>query len=102
MSGGQDVQNNTPEVMQDGESAIDTQEYGHFVEDEYEDKLQANDQMGGLTEHTQEGMPNQEEIVTQDCKDHQTMEDENEVRKATETGKRGSSDNEDEQYPGLS
>eukprot|EP00972_Heterocapsa_arctica_P066719 9846298-Heterocapsa_arctica.AAC.1 len=30
------------------------------------------------------------------------MEDEKEVRKATKTNKRGSSDNEDEQYPGVS
>eukprot|EP00972_Heterocapsa_arctica_P096938 14302337-Heterocapsa_arctica.AAC.1 len=85
MTGRQDVQQNTPEVVQDGESAIDTQEYGHIVEDDYEDKLQANDQMGGQTELTQEGMQKQEDIVTQDYKDHHIMEDENEVRKANKT-----------------
>eukprot|EP00972_Heterocapsa_arctica_P032502 4788714-Heterocapsa_arctica.AAC.1 len=55
MTGGQDFQQNTPEVVQEEESAIDTQEYGQFVEDYHEGKLQANDQMGGQTELTQDG-----------------------------------------------
>eukprot|EP00972_Heterocapsa_arctica_P074305 10966656-Heterocapsa_arctica.AAC.1 len=55
MTGGPDFQQNTPEVGQEEESAIDTQEYGHFVEYDHEGKLQANDQMGGQTELTQDG-----------------------------------------------
>eukprot|EP00972_Heterocapsa_arctica_P083071 12241033-Heterocapsa_arctica.AAC.1 len=58
--------------------------------------------MGGQTELTQDGVQKQEEIVTQDYKDHQIMEDEKELRKAKKTNKRGYSDNEDEQYPGVS
>eukprot|EP00972_Heterocapsa_arctica_P026715 3931785-Heterocapsa_arctica.AAC.1 len=96
MTGGPDVQQNTPEVLQEEENAIDTQEYGHFVEDDHEAKLQANDQMGRQTEFTQDGVQKQEDILTQDYKDNQIMEDEKKVRKAKKTNKRGSSDNEDE------
>eukprot|EP00972_Heterocapsa_arctica_P028050 4126876-Heterocapsa_arctica.AAC.1 len=102
MTGGPDVQQNTPEVVHDGENDIDTQEYGHLVEDDHEGKLQASDPMGGQTELTQDGVQNQEDILTQDYKDHQIMEDEKEDRKANKTNKRGSTDNEDEQYPGIS
>eukprot|EP00972_Heterocapsa_arctica_P027132 3989673-Heterocapsa_arctica.AAC.1 len=58
--------------------------------------------MGGQKEHTQDGIQKQEEIVTQDYKDHHIMEEEKEVRNAKKTNKRGSADNEDLQYPGVS
>eukprot|EP00972_Heterocapsa_arctica_P062071 9151785-Heterocapsa_arctica.AAC.1 len=48
MTGGLDSQQHIPEVIQEEESAIDTQEYGQFVKDYHEDKLQE-------TELTQEG-----------------------------------------------
>eukprot|EP00972_Heterocapsa_arctica_P091040 13432565-Heterocapsa_arctica.AAC.1 len=58
--------------------------------------------MGGQNEPTQDGIQNQEEIVSQDYTDHQIMEEEKEVRKAKKTNKRATADNEDEQYPGVS
>eukprot|EP00972_Heterocapsa_arctica_P002045 293276-Heterocapsa_arctica.AAC.1 len=53
-------------------------------------------------ELTQDGGQKQEDIETQDYKDFQIMEDEKEVRKTKKTHKIGSSDNEDEQYLGVS
>eukprot|EP00972_Heterocapsa_arctica_P086930 12813901-Heterocapsa_arctica.AAC.1 len=100
MKGGPDVQQNTPEVVHDGESAIDIEEYEHLVEDDHKGRLQANDQIGGQTESTQDEVQKQEEIVTQDYKDHHIMEDENEVRNVKKTNKIVSSDKEDEQNPG--
>eukprot|EP00972_Heterocapsa_arctica_P062150 9160575-Heterocapsa_arctica.AAC.1 len=76
---------NTPEEVQEEESAIETQEYLHV----------AGYNQGDAGKQ-------QEELETLDYKDFQILADEKEVIKSKKTTKRGSSDNEDEEYPGVS
>eukprot|EP00972_Heterocapsa_arctica_P015848 2336597-Heterocapsa_arctica.AAC.1 len=80
MSAENDIKQNTPEEVQEEESAIETQEYGQFAGDNHEVNLQAEDQKGGQTELTQDGGQNQEELETQDYNDFQILAEEKEVR----------------------
>eukprot|EP00972_Heterocapsa_arctica_P061545 9077738-Heterocapsa_arctica.AAC.1 len=87
--------------MNEEEDDIDTQEYGLVFEHTQERLLQANEEMRRHAEVTHDGDLKQEDIVTQDYKDMQYV-NKNEDRNANNTNQRGASDNEDEQYPGVS
>eukprot|EP00972_Heterocapsa_arctica_P113173 16435770-Heterocapsa_arctica.AAC.1 len=58
------------------------------------------DKAGGQTELTQDTGQKQEDIATQNYTDFQILDNERKGSRSKKINKRGTSDNEDEEYPG--
>eukprot|EP00972_Heterocapsa_arctica_P069307 10240911-Heterocapsa_arctica.AAC.1 len=67
-----------------------------------EDEFQAEDETGGQPELTQDTGQKQEDIATQNYTDFQILDNEKKGSRSKQINKRGTSDNEDEEYPGVS